>query len=112
MRQLTAKGPTAPGQAPARESPGPSSPSGRHEVVGGERIKSLYGSRDLFQLLGGGRAVVAFRAWLIREEKAGRFPRRLHLSQRVIAWDVTEVDAWLAERRGERNATATASPSA
>ena len=111
MRQLTAKVPTAPGQAPDRASPGPSPPPGRQEVVGGEGLKSLYGPRDLFKLLGGGRSVVAFRAWLIREERAGRFPRRLHLSERVIAWDVTEVDAWLAERRRERKAAPTVWPS-
>ena len=32
-------------------------------------------------------------------EQRGEFPRRFALSPRCVAWDLAEVEAWLAERR-------------
>lgn len=35
-------------------------------------------------------------------ERNSDFPRRLALSPRPVVWDLAEVEAWLAERRRER----------
>jgi prophage regulatory protein len=32
-------------------------------------------------------------------EKRGEFPRRYRLTNRCVAWDLAEVEAWLEERR-------------
>lgn len=34
--------------------------------------------------------------------KAGKFPRPVRIGGRSIAWDRAEVDAWIAERKGQR----------
>jgi prophage regulatory protein len=36
---------------------------------------------------------------LCRLEKQDRFPRRLKLSYRCVAWYADEIEAWLASRR-------------
>lgn len=33
-------------------------------------------------------------------EKTGKFPRRIALSSRSVAWDLAEVQAWIESRRG------------
>jgi prophage regulatory protein len=41
-----------------------------------------------------------------REEKAGRFPRRIKIGQKRVAWSEEEIDLWLRARmdaRGEVN---------
>lgn len=35
-------------------------------------------------------------------ERRGDFPRRFALSPRCVVWDLAEVEAWLAQRREER----------
>lgn len=32
-------------------------------------------------------------------EKEGKFPQRIALNSRNVAWDLAEVDAWIANRR-------------
>jgi predicted DNA-binding transcriptional regulator AlpA len=32
-------------------------------------------------------------------EKAGNFPRRVYLTSRSVAWDLSEVEHWIDERR-------------
>lgn len=32
-------------------------------------------------------------------EKKGEFPQRFYLSPRCVAWDLEEIEAWIAERR-------------
>jgi prophage regulatory protein len=32
-------------------------------------------------------------------EQRGEFPRRFFLTSRCVAWDLAEVEAWIAERR-------------
>lgn len=32
-------------------------------------------------------------------EKRGGFPRRIALTSRNVAWDLAEVEAWIAERK-------------
>lgn len=32
-------------------------------------------------------------------EQRGEFPRRFNLTARCVVWDLSEVEAWLAERR-------------
>jgi len=36
-------------------------------------------------------------------EKRGEFPQRFCLSNRVVAWDLAEVNAWLEARKSTRN---------
>lgn len=40
---------------------------------------------------------------IARLEKAGRFPKRIQLGQNRVAWVLSEVDAWIAERISERD---------
>lgn len=40
---------------------------------------------------------------LSRMERAGRFPTRLHLSERKVAWVADEIDEWLQARSAHRN---------
>jgi prophage regulatory protein len=35
-------------------------------------------------------------------EQRGEFPRRFALSPRCVVWDLAEVEAWLASRRGKQ----------
>lgn len=43
---------------------------------------------------------------LLRLEKSGKFPKRVHLSARRVAWSAEAVEAWLVERGGGRMAHA------
>lgn len=33
-------------------------------------------------------------------EKKGEFPKRIVLTSRCVAWESTEIDNWIEERRG------------
>lgn len=35
-----------------------------------------------------------------RQEAEGKFPRRIHLGTKVIAWRRTDVEAWIADPEG------------
>lgn len=49
------------------------------------------------------RRIVTLDAAILDEmERRGEFPRRFPLARRCVVWDLTEVEAWLAER--QRNA--------
>lgn len=37
-------------------------------------------------------------------ERRGEFPRRFYLTPRCVVWDLSEVQAWLTERRRASNA--------
>jgi prophage regulatory protein len=39
-------------------------------------------------------------------EKLGKFPRRVKLSYRAVAWLEDEIEAWIAARAAERDAAA------
>ena len=43
------------------------------------------------------------RVEIWRKEKAGKFPKRIKLGDRAIAWIESEIDGWLAERAAERD---------
>lgn len=43
-------------------------------------------------------------------EKRGEFPQRFCLSNRVVAWDLAEVDAWIEERKSTRENTQMPAP--
>jgi prophage regulatory protein len=34
-------------------------------------------------------------------EKRGEFPRRFAITSRLVAWDLSEVDAWIVQRQVE-----------
>ncbi|WP_132089762.1 AlpA family phage regulatory protein [Caulobacter sp. BK020] len=36
---------------------------------------------------------------IYERERRGEFPRRLHLTQRCLVWDLDEVEEWLKQRR-------------
>jgi prophage regulatory protein len=38
------------------------------------------------------------RQHVARLEHAGKFPRRINISERRVAWDLDELNAWLASR--------------
>ena len=42
---------------------------------------------------------------LLRWEKQGRFPRRIRMAGTTVAWFMSEIEDWLAERAEERART-------
>ncbi len=44
------------------------------------------------------------RSQIWRLEQAGKFPKRVHLSERRTAWVEKEVDDWVEQKIRERNA--------
>lgn len=36
---------------------------------------------------------------ILNLEKRGKFPRRFSITSRLVAWDLKEVDAWIAEQQ-------------
>jgi prophage regulatory protein len=48
------------------------------------------------------------RQHVLRLEKAGKFPRRLRLGQRRVAWVYAEIEAWIEERVALRDIPAQA----
>ena len=36
---------------------------------------------------------------ILNLEKRGQFPRRFTITSRLLAWDLNEVDAWIAEQQ-------------
>ena len=48
------------------------------------------------------RGIPFSRTYLLRLEKAGRFPARVRLGCTSIAWREDEIDRWLAERSAAR----------
>lgn len=65
----------------------------------------ILGTKQLHARLGAGRTPEAFAQWVYREESAGRFPKRVHISERVIGWLEHEIEEWeqrvLAARDGK-----------
>ena len=43
------------------------------------------------------------RTHLWRLERAGKFPKRIHVGDNSIAWDEDEIDAYLNAKRRERD---------
>jgi prophage regulatory protein len=41
---------------------------------------------------------------LYRLMDTGQFPRPIHLSERAVGWESTSIEAWLEQRRAERDA--------
>ena len=50
------------------------------------------------------KGISSSRMHLDRLERAGRFPKRVHLGKQTVAWVESEIDAFLAERLAERDA--------
>jgi prophage regulatory protein len=44
------------------------------------------------------KGITHTRQHLLREEAAGRFPRRLQIGPNTVAWDEQEIDDWLASK--------------
>lgn len=43
-------------------------------------------------------------AQIDRDERAGKFPRRVQTGPNSVAWVADEIDAWIRDRIAERNA--------
>jgi prophage regulatory protein len=43
------------------------------------------------------------RSTIDRWEKAGKFPKRLHLGENVVAWAAEDIYKWLREKRKNAN---------
>ena len=57
------------------------------------------------------RRIVTLDATSLEEmERRGEFPRRFPLARRCVVWDLTEVEAWLAERQHSKGAATRHSP--
>ena len=46
------------------------------------------------------------RVHIDRLEKAGKFPKRLHLGENSVGWLEDEIDAWIAGKAAARDAEA------
>lgn len=42
------------------------------------------------------------RMQIDREERAGRFPRRVRIGRNTVGWVADEIEEWLAQRAAER----------
>ena len=60
---------------------------------GGDRIMR---EREVFATTGRSRA----QRW--RDERAGRFPKRLRLGPNAVGWLASEIQGWISARAGER----------
>lgn len=60
--------------------------------------KILYTRADLRRL-----GITFSNATLLRQEAAGRFPRRIHLSSASVAWVSAEIHAYIEKKMAERN---------
>ena len=70
-----------------------------HTVARGVKMaesERLFTSKQLHALVPYSRAHIA------RLEKTGSFPKRVRLGQNRVAWLVSEVQAWIAERAEAR----------
>lgn len=57
------------------------------------------------------RAIVPLSDTTIYEmEQRGEFPRRFYLTPRCVAWSLGEVEAWVAQRRGNTPTTMVPAP--
>ena len=49
------------------------------------------------------KKVALSRSQIWRLEKAGKFPRRIQLSENSVGWDSEEIEQWLDERKAARH---------
>lgn len=64
---------------------------GEPAAIVGPRLLS---SRELFARYGSGRSLPAFRLWLWRSARTGKFPAPLMLGEKLRAWRAADVQAW------------------
>lgn len=81
------------------------------------RIPSLHRLKEQQMKIDYGRKTLATRAdlkrlginvsntTLLRWEARGRFPRRIRMAGTTVAWLVSDIEDWLAERAAERACT-------
>src|SRR5258708_1545270 len=63
----------------------------------------VYVSCSKADQVGGYRTSADMRA--TRLEQRGEFPRRFYLTSRCVVWDLSEVEAWIEERRRASDAS-------
>lgn len=37
-----------------------------------------------------------------RKEKAGKFPKRIHISERAVGWLTSEIEEWIEQQAGRK----------
>ena len=62
------------------------------------RQQALANRADLARL-----GIKVSNSTLLRWEAAGRFPRRIRMAGTSVAWLLTEVEQWVADRAEERS---------
>jgi prophage regulatory protein len=65
------------------------------EAVNQERFLSV---KEIEGIVGWTRQHIA------REERAGRFPKRVQVGPNTVRWSSVEINAWLQERKSRREA--------
>ncbi len=63
-----------------------------------ETLTKTLATREDLQRLG----INVSRVTLLRWEARGRFPRRIKMGGTTVAWFMSEIEDWLAERAEER----------
>ena len=66
-----------------------------------ETLTKTLATRDDLKRLG----INVSRVTLLRWEARGRFPRRIRMGGTTVAWFMSEIEDWLAERDAERART-------
>lgn len=66
-----------------------------------ETLTKTLATREDLQRLG----INVSRVTLLRWEARGRFPRRIRMGGTTVAWFMSEIEDWLAERAEERART-------
>lgn len=66
-----------------------------------ETLTKTLATREDLQRLG----INVSRVTLLRWEARGRFPRRIKMGGTTVAWFMSEIEDWLAERAEERART-------
>jgi prophage regulatory protein len=70
---------------------------------GGSSVPTLYEGVELLSYEDLKRIGIKYsRAHLWRLEAAGKFPERIYPSKQRVAWRVSEIYQWLADRAAER----------
>ncbi len=62
-------------------------------------MNRVLGFEELRRLIGRGRSAPAFRMWVWRQTRAGRFPQALRLAPNSVGWDEQDVLRFLERCR-------------
>lgn len=66
-----------------------------------EKLTKTLATRNDLKIMG----INASNTTLLRWEARGRFPRRIRMAGTSVAWFLSEIEGWLADRAEERART-------